>query len=95
MTLSGRSEAAPMAAGAAAVPLQASPGLGTPLVKAIPQYSAQVLPGAALVDHGAGLVNLEGAGRLAQTLRTDLDAAALSDSLSNPAKNGESQDVGD
>jgi subtilisin family serine protease len=72
MYLSGSSVATPAAAGAAAVLLQANPGLTPPLVKAILQYTAQVLPQGGVLDQGAGLLNLEGAVRLAQALRTDL-----------------------
>ena len=72
MQLSGTSVAAPAVAGAAAVLLQANPGLTPPLVKAILQYTAQPLPGANLLQQGAGQLNVEGAVRLAQALRTDI-----------------------
>ncbi len=69
MQLSGTSVAAPAVAGAAAVLLQANPGLTPPLVKAILQYTAQPLRGANLLQQGAGQLNVEGAVRLAQALR--------------------------
>jgi subtilisin family serine protease len=75
MELSGTSIAAPVVSGAVALMLQANPGLTPPLIKAILQYTAQPLPGASLVQQGAGLLNVEGAVRLAGTLRTDIAGA--------------------
>ena len=72
MMLSGTSIAAPVVSGAAALLLQANPGLTPPLVKAILQYTAQPLPGANLLQQGAGLLNIDGAIALAKTLRTDI-----------------------
>jgi subtilisin family serine protease len=63
MMLSGTSIAAPAVSGAVALLLQANPGLTPPLVKAILQYSAQPLPGANLLQQGAGLLNIDGAVR--------------------------------
>ena len=65
MELSGTSVAAPVVAGAAALMLQANPGLTPPLVKAILQYTAQPLADANLLQQGAGLVNIEGAVQVA------------------------------
>ena len=79
--LNGTSVAAPAVAGAAAVLLQVNPGLTPPLVKAILQYTAQPLAGASLVEQGAGQINLEGAIRLAQALRTDIASAASAGTL--------------
>ncbi|MFL6214530.1 MAG: S8 family serine peptidase [Blastocatellia bacterium] len=75
MQLSGTSIAAPVVAGAAALLLQKNPGLTPPLIKAILQYTAQQVPGANIVQQGAGLLNIEGAARLAGALRTDIAPA--------------------
>ena len=79
--LSGTSVAAPAVAGAVAVLLQANPGLTPPLVKAILQYTAQPLAGQNLAEQGAGQLNLEGAVRLAQSLRTDISSAVLAGAM--------------
>ncbi|MFO1296599.1 MAG: S8 family serine peptidase [Rubrivivax sp.] len=75
MWLSGTSVAAPVVAGAAAVLLQANPGLTPALVKAMLQYTAEPLPTASVLEQGTGQVNLEGAVRLAQALRKDIGPA--------------------
>ena len=81
MMLSGTSIAAPAVAGAAALLLQANPGLTPPLVKAILQYTAQPLPGANLLQQGAGQLNVDGAVALAKVLRTDLASAVNAGTL--------------
>ncbi len=81
MELSGTSVAAPAVAGAVAVLLQANPGLTPPLVKAILQYTAQPLPDASLIEQGIGELNVDGAVRLAQSLRTDLSSALAAGTL--------------
>ena len=70
MLLSGTSIAAPAVSGTVALMLQANPGLTPPLIKAILQYSAQPVPGANLLQQGAGLLNVDGAVTLAKSLRT-------------------------
>ena len=75
MVLSGTSIASPAVSGTVALMLQANPGLTPPLIKAILQYTAQPLPGANLLEQGAGLLNVEGAVRLAKVLRTDVKTA--------------------
>ncbi|MBW8832056.1 MAG: S8 family peptidase [Burkholderiales bacterium] len=75
MNLSGTSVSAPVVSGAVALMLQANPGLTPPLVKAILQYSAQPIPDANLLEQGAGLLNVEGAVKLAGVLRSDLASA--------------------
>ncbi|MFN7395214.1 MAG: S8 family serine peptidase, partial [bacterium] len=72
MRMSGTSAAAPLVAGAAALVLQANPGLTPPLVKAVLQYTARPLREASLLDQGTGQLNAEGAVRLARALRTDV-----------------------
>ena len=81
MQLSGTSVAAPAVAGAAAVLLQANPGLTPPLVKAILQYSAQPLAGQSRVVQGAGQLNLQGAVQIARSLRTDISTALRNGTL--------------
>ena len=66
MKLNGTSMAAPVVAGAAALMLQANPGLSSHTVKAIVQYTAQRLPGADIMTQGAGELNVAGAVRLAK-----------------------------
>jgi hypothetical protein len=75
MYLSGSSMAAPIAAGAAALMLQANPKLTPGLVKAILMYTAQSLAGANMLEQGAGQINVEGAIRLARAVRTDLSTS--------------------
>ena len=82
MMLSGTSIAAPVVAGAAALLLQANPGLTPPLVKAILQYTAQPLPNFNLLQQGAGYLNIDGAVTLANVLRTDLNTAISAGTIS-------------
>ena len=72
MCLNGTSMAAPSAAGAAALLLQANPRLTPNLVKAVLMYTAQPLPGHNMFEQGAGQLNIEGAVRLAKLIRPDL-----------------------
>jgi serine protease AprX len=75
MRLSGTSVAAPAVAGTVALMLQANPGLTPPLIKAALQYSAYPVGNANLVQQGTGQLNVDGAVRIAQALRTDIAAA--------------------
>ncbi|HEX8146556.1 MAG TPA: S8 family serine peptidase, partial [Pyrinomonadaceae bacterium] len=74
MYLNGTSMATPAVAGAAALMLQANPTLTPNLVKTLLMYTAQQLPGANLLEQGAGELNVEGAVRLAKLVRRDLSA---------------------
>ncbi len=81
MKLSGTSVAAPAAAGAAALLLQKNPGLTPALVKAILQYTAEQLPDASIIKQGAGLLNIEGATRLAGALKTNISTSIKQGSI--------------
>ena len=72
MYLSGSSMATPVAAGTAALLLQATPTLTPSLVKAILMYTAQPLPNWNILEQGAGEINVEGALRLAKLVRPNL-----------------------
>jgi serine protease AprX len=64
--LNGTSQAAPVAAGGAALMFQANPRLTSHTAKAILQFTAQRLEGLDVVTQGAGQVNLAGAVRFAK-----------------------------
>ena len=81
MYLSGTSMATPVAAGTAALMLQANPSLTPNLVKALLMYTAQPLAGYNMLEQGAGQVNIAGAIQLVQAVRTDLSAATAGSSL--------------
>jgi Subtilase family len=68
MFLSGSSMATAVVSGAAALMLQANPGLTPNQVKAILMYSAQIMDGPDLFEQGAGMLNVEGAVRLAKSM---------------------------
>jgi len=72
MYMSGSSMAAPVAAGTAALLLQANPTLTPSLIKLILMYTAQPLAGSNMLEQGAGEINVEGATRLAKLVRTDV-----------------------
>jgi serine protease AprX len=65
LSMSGTSMAAPVVTGTIALMLQANPALTPNAVKAILQYTAQILPGEDVLAQGAGLLNTRGAVRLA------------------------------
>ncbi len=68
MLLSGTSMSTGVVSGAVALMLQANPGLTPNLVKAILMYSAQIMEGPDLFEQGAGMLNVEGAIRLAKSI---------------------------
>ncbi|MFQ5671104.1 MAG: S8 family peptidase [Acidobacteriota bacterium] len=68
MVLSGTSVSAPLVAGAAALVLEANPSLTPEMVKAALMATSQRLDDASVLDQGAGLLNAEGAVRLAANL---------------------------
>src|SRR3989442_675383 len=68
MRLSGTSMSTGVVSGAVALMLQANPGLTPNMVKAILMYTAQVMNGPDLFEQGAGMLNVEGAVRLAKSL---------------------------
>jgi len=68
MVLTGTSMATAVVSGAVALMVQANPGLTPNQVKAILMYSAQIMDGPDLFEQGAGMLNVEGAVRLAKSV---------------------------
>src|ERR1700752_1379681 len=81
MYLSGTLMATPVAAGTAALMLQANPSLTPNLVKALLMYTAQPIAGYNMFEQGAGQLNIAGAVQLAQAVRTDLSTATVGSAL--------------
>ncbi len=77
MLMSGTSMSVPVVAGGAALLLQVNPNLTPGMIKMILQFTAQPIAGANTFEQGAGGLNLEGAVRLARSLRSDLDFGSL------------------
>ncbi len=77
MYLNGTSMATPVAAGSAALLLQANPKLTPNMIKMLLMYTAQQLPGFNMFEQGAGEINIEGAVRMAKLVRTDLLSSTL------------------
>ncbi len=67
--------ATPIAAGAAALLLQANPNLTPNMIKALLMYTAQPLAGFNMLEQGAGEINIEGAVRVARLIRADLTSS--------------------
>ena len=68
MMLTGTSMSSGVVSGTVALMLQANPGLTPNMVKAILLYSAQMMDGPDLFEQGAGMLNVDGAVRLARSL---------------------------
>src|SRR5262245_28133946 len=68
MTMSGSSMATAVVSGAVALMMQANPGLNPSQVKAILMYSAQIMDGPDLFGQGAGMLDVQGAVRLAESV---------------------------
>jgi serine protease AprX len=83
MYMSGTSVSAPIVSGAAALILQANPGLTPPMVKAVLQYTAQPMPNANLLQQGAGQLNIAGALTLVKTMRTDVASSIAAGRMSS------------
>ncbi len=71
MFLNGTSVAAPVVTGAAALLFELNANLTPNLVKAILMYSAQPIPFYNTLEQGAGLLNIEGAVRIARLIRSN------------------------
>jgi len=71
MYLSGTSMAAPVVAGAAALLIDTNPTLTPNLVKAILMYTAQPLRNYNTLEQGAGMVNFDGAVRVARLVKSN------------------------
>ena len=84
MNLSGTSMATPVVAGTVALVLQRNPQLTPNLVKALLEYTSQPLAGFNNLEQGAGLLNIEGAVRMAGIIRQDIAVLQLGDSLLVP-----------
>jgi subtilisin family serine protease len=82
MTLSGSSMSTGVVSGAVALMLQANPGLTPNMVKAILMYSAQIMNGPDLFEQGAGMLNVDGAVRLARSISKYAYALPVGQSLS-------------
>ena len=82
LSLSGTSMAAPVVSGTVALMLEANPKLTPNAVKAILQYTAQARSGEDTLAQGAGLVNAEGAVRLARFFAApQAGVGAMSDTI--------------
>jgi subtilisin family serine protease len=75
MTLSGTSMSAAVVSGAVALMLEANPSLTANQIRAILMYSAQIMDGPDLFEQGAGMLNIDGAVRLAR--RMSYEASSL------------------
>ena len=81
MMLSGTSMSAGVVSGAAALMLQANPSLTPNQVKAILMYTAQIMNGPDLFEQGAGLLNVDGAVRVAAAMSSKAATAVVGQKL--------------
>ena len=81
MALSGTSMSAGVVSGAAALMLQANPSLSPHQVKAVLMYTAQIMDGPDLFEQGAGMLNIDGALRLARSLSQNAGSLAPGEAL--------------
>ncbi len=80
LSLSGTSMSAPVVSGAAALMLQANPGLTPNQLKAILQFTSELRPSYDPLTEGAGFLNAKGAVELAQYLSDPSNVAYPDDS---------------
>jgi hypothetical protein len=81
MMLSGTSMSTGVVSGAVALMLQANPSLTPNQVKAILMYTAQIMNGPSLFEQGAGLLNIDGAVRVAAVICSKAATAAVGQKL--------------
>ena len=78
MYLSGTSMSTPMVSGAAVLLFQSNPRLTPTMVKMILEYSAQPINGYNMFEQGAGELNIDGAVKIANYIRQDVDFMSVS-----------------
>ena len=81
MMLSGTSMSAGVVSGAVALMLQANPSLAPNQVKAILMYTAQIMNGPDLFEQGAGLLNVDGAVRVAAQISSTADTTLVGQNM--------------
>jgi len=81
MMLSGTSMSTGVVSGAVALMLQANPSLTPNQIKAILMYTAQIMNGPSLFEQGAGLLNIDGAVRVAAVICSKAATAAVGQKL--------------
>ncbi len=81
MVMSGTSMSAPVVSGAVLLMLQANPSLTPNMVKAILMYTAQIMEGPDLFEQGAGMLNVDGAVRVANSLSKQASLVPVGGSL--------------
>ena len=81
MVMTGTSMASGVVSGAVALMMQANPSLTPNQVKAILMYSAQIMDGPDMFEQGAGMLNIEGAVRLAKSVNRFANALTIGANL--------------